>query len=90
MQRYEDIQKHFHYAILEHQILKISYQNLQEIDGIEELVFFINPTDKILHFQFDQYFKMICSEHGLIRNDVYCSNININPFSFSMYIKEIK
>ena len=90
MHRFEDIQKHFHYAILEHQILKISYQNLQEIDGIEELVFFINPTDKILHFQFDQYFKMICSEHGLIRNDVYCSNININPFSFSMYIKEIK
>ena len=86
----EEIEKHFHYQILEHQIVKIFYKDLQEIDGIDELVMFINPTMYTSHYAFYQYFKFICSEHGPIRDEVYSSNIVINPYSFSMYIKEIE
>ena len=77
-------------AEVENNILKVHYQHLQDIDGIEELTFFINPTNQISQYQFDEYFKFICSENGQIRNEVYCKHIQINPFSFSMYIKENK
>ena len=83
----EEIQKYYH---TENNILKVHYQHLQDIDGIEELTFFINPTNQISQYQFDEYFKFICSENGQIRNEVYCKHIQINPFSFSMYIKENK
>lgn len=86
----EEIQQHFHYQVLEHNILKIYYQDLKNIDGIEELVMFFNPSNQTHHYDFNHYFKYVCSEHGPIRNDVYCSNIRINPYSFAMYIKEIQ
>ncbi len=86
----EEIEKHFHYQILDNQIVKIFYKDLQDIDGIDELIMFINPTNNTSHYNFYQYFKFICSEHGPIRDEVYSSNIVINPYSFSMYIKEIE
>ncbi len=85
-----EINKHFNYQILDNNILKIYYKNLNEIDGIDEIAMFINPTSNISHYNFYEYFKFVCSEHGKIKDDVYCSNIIINPYSFSMYIKEIK
>ena len=83
----EDIKSIFDFFYLPNNALTLTIRDERYLYGHKKILFIINPTEKLLPIEFDEYFKIYFLSTGLIKDkkDILIKNYLATPFSLLIF-----
>ena len=83
----EDIKSIFDFFYLPNNALTLTIRDERYLYGHKKILFVINPTEKLLPIEFDEYFKIYFLSTGLIKDkkDILIKNYLATPFSLLIF-----